>query len=179
MDGVEYNTATTNTNVMKPGDIVKISRAADAAAVSSLTVADATLTSGNNLIPAAGSYVSYVADGSPMTITFGAPVYTAGLTFGLTGSDSSNTIAQSGTDPNYTVTVNLQAGKTSAVLTTSKTAAQTVTVGGSAVAGGTATAPTYTISGLTNGSTSSFTLTVAETGKNAITYTVNVTVAAS
>ena len=66
IDGVEY-TATT-TNVVKPGDVVKVSRSASAA-LSSLTVADTTLTSGNTTVPASGSYVSYIADGSDLTIT--------------------------------------------------------------------------------------------------------------
>lgn len=75
--------------------------------------------------------------------------------------------------------MNVATGTTSVVLTGTKTADQAVTVGGTnasdVTAGGTDTAPTYTVD--TTGGSKSFTLTVAETGKSEITYTVTVTVA--
>lgn len=116
-----------------------------------------------------------------VTVTGGtpAPTPTADVTFALTTPtpDSSNTITGGGADK--AVAVNVATGTTSVVLTATKTAEQTVTVGGTnasdVTAGGTDTAPTYTVD--TTGGSKSFTLTVAETGKSEITYTVTVTVA--
>lgn len=116
-----------------------------------------------------------------VTVTGGtpAPIPTAGVTFALTTPtpDGDNTITGGGADK--AVAVNVATGTTSVVLTGTKTADQAVTVGGTnasdVTAGGTDTAPTYTVD--TTGGSKSFTLTVAETGKSEITYTVTVTVA--
>lgn len=116
-----------------------------------------------------------------VTVTGGAPAPapTADVTFTMTtpAPDSDNTITGGGADK--AVAVNVASGTTSMVLTASLAAGQTVTVGGAdasdVTAAGTATAPTYTVD--TTGGSKSFTLTVSETGKSDLTYTVTVTVA--
>lgn len=116
-----------------------------------------------------------------VTVTGGtpAPDPTADVTFTMTTPtpDASNTITGGGTDK--AVAVNVASGTSSVVLEATLAAGQSVTVGGTdasdVTAGGTATAPTYTVN--TTGGSKSFTLTVAETGKSEITYTVTVTVA--
>ena len=116
-----------------------------------------------------------------VTVTGGtpAPVPTADVTFALTTPtpDGDNTITGGGAD--RAVAVNVAAGTDSVVLTAAKTGEQSVAVGGTdasdVTTGGTDTAPTYTVD--TTGGSKSFTLTVSETGKSGITYTVTVTVA--
>lgn len=116
-----------------------------------------------------------------VTVTGGtpAPDPTADVTFTMTTPtpDASNTITGGGADK--AVAVNVANGTSSVVLEAALAAGQSVTVGGTdasdVTAGGTATAPTYTVD--TTGGSKSFTLTVAETGKSEITYAVTVTVA--
>lgn len=116
-----------------------------------------------------------------VTVTGGtpAPDPTADVTFTMTTPtpDASNTITGGGTDK--AVAVNVASGTSSVVLEATLATGQSVTVGGTdasdVTAGGTATAPTYTVN--TTGGSKSFTLTVAETGKSEIVYTVTVTVA--
>lgn len=115
-----------------------------------------------------------------VTVTGGAPVTpTEDVAFALTtpASNGDNTITGGGTDK--TVAVNVASGTDSVVLTVTKTAEQTVSVGGTDAAnvapGGDGTAITYTVD--TSGGSKSFTLTVSEAGKSDITYTVTVTVA--
>lgn len=116
-----------------------------------------------------------------VTVTGGAPAPspTADVAFELTtpAPDADNTITGGGAV--RAVAVNVAAGTGSVVLTAAKAASQSVTVGGAdasdVTSGGTGTAPTYTVD--TSGGSKSFTLTVSETGKSDITYTVTVTVA--
>lgn len=116
-----------------------------------------------------------------VTVTGGtpAPAPTEDIAFELTtpAPDTDNTLTGGGADK--AVAVNVATGTASVVLTATKTADQTVTVGGTdaadVTAGGTDTAPTYTVD--TSGGSKSFTLTVSETGKQDIVYTVTVTVA--
>jgi len=114
-----------------------------------------------------------------VTVTGGAVVVpTADVDFALTTPvpDTDNTITGGGADK--TVAVKAAAGTTSVVLTGTKTAEQSVTVGGANAAdvtpGGTDTTPTYTVD--TSGGSKGFTLAVSESGKSGITYTVAVTV---
>ncbi len=116
-----------------------------------------------------------------VTVTGGAPAPspTADVAFELTtpATDADNTITGGGAA--RAVAVNVAAGTGSVVLTAAKAASQSVTVGGADASdvtpGGTGTAPTYTVD--TSDGSKSFTLTVSETGKSDITYTVTVTVA--
>ena len=87
--------------------------------------------------------------------------------------------------PPKTVTVQVANGTNSVVITATKTAAQTVVVGGTNAAnvtsGGTAIGPTHTVATAdiaVAGGTKTFSLTVSEAGKADIVYTVTVNVAA-
>ena len=109
---------------------------------------------------------------------------TADVTFVLTtpAADENNTITGGG--DTETVAVAVANNTSSVVITGTKTAAQTVVVGGTdgsdVTAGGTDTAPTYTVDTsavATAGGSKTFTLTVSEDGKTDIAYTVTVTVA--
>lgn len=121
-----------------------------------------------------------------VTVAAAAPITdTADVDFALTtpAPDGDNTITGGGA--NKTVTVNVANATASVVLTATKTAAQSVAVGGTdqgdVSAGGTDTAPTYTVntsSVSAAGGSKTFTLTVSEANHNAITYNVTVTVAA-
>ena len=109
---------------------------------------------------------------------------TANVTFALTNPtpDASNTITGGGAT--RTVAVNVANNTASVIITGTKTAAQTVAIGGTnavdVTAAGTGTAPTYTVDTTAiqaGGGNKTFTLTVSEANKNPITYTVTVTVA--
>lgn len=114
-----------------------------------------------------------------VTVTGAAPAPTADVTFTMTtpAPDTSNTITGGGA--NKAVAVNVATGTASVVLEAALAAGQSIAPGGTdasdVTAGGTATAPTYTVN--TTGGSKSFTLTVSETGKSDIIYTVTVTVA--
>lgn len=126
------------------------------------------------------SPISYAFD-----VTVAAPPDdTADMTFDLTtpSKNESNTISGGGS--NRTVTVNVQNGTGSVVLTGTKTSAQEVKVGGTNASdvspAGSATAPTYTVntsSVSAAGGSKSFTLTVSEDAHSTIVYNVTVTVA--
>jgi hypothetical protein len=95
--------------------------------------------------------------------------------------DANDTIAVGGAT--MSGDVNVMNSTSSVVLTGTKTAAQTVVVGGAnaglVTAAGTATAPTYTVdtsSISATGGSVSFTLTVAQPGYSSIVYTVDVIV---
>lgn len=104
---------------------------------------------------------------------------TADVDFALTAPASGNS-ALTGGGATKTVTVTLTKDQTGFTITGTKTAAQTITVGGtdaaSVTTGGTDTAPTYAMTGLTAGDSKTFTLTVSEANMRDIVYTVNVTV---
>ena len=109
---------------------------------------------------------------------------TANVTFAMTTPtpDASNTITVD--QAAKTVAVSVANNTASVVIAGTKTAAQTVAIGGTSVAdvtaAGTDTAPTYTVNTgevATGGGSKTFTLTIAEANKNPITYTVTVTVA--
>ena len=108
---------------------------------------------------------------------------TADVTFALTDPNSvaNNTITGGGADK--TVNVTLDYTQTDFTITATKTAAQTIAVGGADAAEvdvvDNATAPTYTIDSLSAGNTKTFTLTVSEPDMRDIVYTVNVTVKSS
>ena len=91
--------------------------------------------------------------------------------------DASNTITGGGAD--RAVAVNVANGTTSVVLEASLVSGQSAAVGGTdasdVTVGGTATTPTYTVD--TTGGSKSFTLTVSETNKSDIVYTITVTAA--
>ena len=116
-----------------------------------------------------------------VTVTGGtpAPVPTADVTFTMTNPapDASNTITGGGAD--RAVAVNVANGTTSVVLEASLVSGQSAAVGGTdasdVTVGGTATTPTYTVD--TTGGSKSFTLTVSETNKSDIVYTITVTAA--
>lgn len=118
----------------------------------------------------------------------GAPTPpTADVTFALTtpSEGGSNTITGGGASK--TVTVNVVNGTASVVLTATKTAAQTIAIGGtdSGVVeqqSGETTAPTFTVTTTdiqSTGGTKNFTLTVSEPSTTSIVYNVAVTVAGS
>ncbi len=118
-----------------------------------------------------------------VTVTVAIPA-TADVDLALTTPtpDASNTITGGGATK--TVTVSVANATSSVVITGTKTAAQTVAVDGTnktdVTAGGTDTAPTYTVdtSAIASaGGSKTFTLKVSENGKSDITYTVTVTVA--
>ena len=119
-----------------------------------------------------------------VTVTV-APVDTADVDFALTTptAGGSNTITGGGAT--RTVAVNVANTTASVVITGTKTAAQTVAIGGADAADVNAdntsdTAPTYTVDTAaiaSSGGSKTFTLTVSETGKGDIVYTVTVTVA--
>jgi hypothetical protein len=118
-----------------------------------------------------------------VTVTVSAP-YTADVALALTAPapGPGNTITGGGAV--RTVAVGVVNATASVVLTGAKLAAQTVVIGGTnaanVTAGGTPTAPTYTVdtsSVSAAGGSKVFTLTVSEAGKADIVYTVTVTVA--
>lgn len=139
------------------------------AATPSVFTMPANTTAGVSITTATGATLSATGD-VDFTLTTPAP-------------SATNTITGGGAT--RTVTVNVDNTTSSVVLTGTKTAAQTVTVGGTDAtdvsAAGTATAPTYTVntSSIATGGSKTFTLTVAEPGMSSITYTVTVTVAAT
>lgn len=119
-----------------------------------------------------------------VTLTVAQP-QTAGVTFALTtpAPGTGNTIEGGGAAE--TVTVNVVNATESVVLTGAAQAGQSIEVAGtnsSAVsAGGSATAPTYTVntsSVAADGGSLNFTLTVSQSGYTSITYNVTVEVAA-
>ena len=108
---------------------------------------------------------------------------TANVTFALT-TPSDNGSTNKLTTSDKDITVNVENTTASVVITGTKTAAQTVEIGGENAdlvsAAGTGTNPTYTVntdSIKTTGGSVSFTLTVSETGYLPMVYTVTVTVA--
>ena len=123
-----------------------------------------------------------------VTVTVAAPAPitdTADVDFALTTPtpDGSNTI--NGGGANKTVTVNVANATASVVLTATKTAAQSIAVGGTDQGDVTPapndTNPTYTVNTSSiqaAGGSKTFTLTVSEASHNPITYNVTVTVAA-
>ncbi|MBN1321445.1 MAG: S-layer homology domain-containing protein [Thermoleophilia bacterium] len=120
-----------------------------------------------------------------VTVTVAAPYATfSSLDLTTPAPNAYNTIALSGSGAARTVAVNVENNISSVVLTGTKTAAQTVTKAGAnaglVTVGGTTTAPIYTInttSVAAAGGSLTFTLTVAETGKVSVVYTVTITVA--
>jgi len=118
-----------------------------------------------------------------VTVTVAAPA-TADITLALTTPTPGVGNSLTGGGAERTVAVNVVNGTASVVLTGTKTAAQTVAIGGAnagnVIAGGSSTAPTYlvdTSSVSATGGSKVFTLTVSEAGKANIVYTVTVTVA--
>ena len=119
-----------------------------------------------------------------VTVTVAAP-FTATMTLALTTppADVNNTINVTGSGGTRTVAVNVVNATTSVVLTGTKLSGQAVVVGGAAaadvIAAGTGTAPTYAVNttSVAAGGSKVFTLTVSETGKVDVVYTVTVTVA--
>lgn len=130
----------------------------------------------------------YTAISYEVTVTVAQPAPnpdTADVDFTLTtpSPDSDNTINGGGS--NRTVTVNVANNTASVVLTATKTAAQSVAVGGTdqgdVTPAGSDTAPTYTVNTTTiqaAGGSKTFTLTVSESSHTSIVYNVTVTVAA-
>lgn len=118
-----------------------------------------------------------------ITVTI-APAVTNYMTLALTSpvAGADNTINVG--DTVMTGTVNVSAGTSSVILTGGKSASQTVSIGGinasSVTAGGTDTIPVYTIdtADISTGGNKSFTLTVQETGKTNLVYSITLTVAA-
>lgn len=113
-------------------------------------------------------------------------VATADVTLALTTPAAGSGNAITGGGATKTVEVDVVNTTASVVITGTKTTKQTVVVGGTnasvVTAGGTAAAPTYTVNTddiKTAGGSKTFTLTVKETGKADIIYTVTVEVAAS
>lgn len=120
------------------------------------------------------------------SVTFEAPSYTAEMPLSLVdpAPSANNTIAITGTGGTRTVTVNVANGTTSVLLTGLKTTTQDVTVGGanasSVTTAGTTTMPSFQVntSAVATGGARVFTLTLSETGKQSVVYTVTVNVAA-
>lgn len=140
---------------------------------------------GEGTVTAASRYNASLTTTAEVTVTgIGAVTPTANVTFSLTEpTGAGNTLTGGGADK--TIAVQVAAGASSVVITGAKTAAQTVAVSGAnasdVTAGGTDTAPTYTVDTspvAAAGGDVDFSLTVTESGKGAITYTVKVTVAA-
>ena len=180
VDGVEYSATTAN--VVKPGDVVKVSRdATGSATVAGLTISDTTTTNAAAL-PAAGQSTTFIADGTALTVAFGAPVATANIAIkyqatGLVGG--SQTAAAPGA-----AAVAINNAVSSVVLTLTDTAAQVITVTGTDAAkvsftdSGANTALTVDTSAVSAaGGTVVFDITVTEAGCTSITYNVTVTVA--
>jgi len=120
-----------------------------------------------------------------VTVTV-APPFTADMVLALTtpAADANNTIDVTGSGGTRTVAVDVVNATASVVLTGTKLASQTVAIGGTnaanVTAGGSVTFPTYTVnttSVAVAGGSKVFTLTVSETGKADVVYTVTVTVA--
>ena len=118
-----------------------------------------------------------------VTVTV-APPFTADMALALTTPAPGGGNSITGGGAVRTVAVGVVNATASVVLTGTKAAAQTVAIGGadaaSVTAGGSAVAPTYTVntaSVAAAGGSKVFTLTVSETGKANIVYTVTVTVA--
>jgi hypothetical protein len=110
---------------------------------------------------------------------------TANLTFNLTtpAASGSNTINVNQAASPKTISINVVNNTSSIVITAGKTNVQSVAISGSnsgqVTAGGTATAPTYSINSSSiaaNGGTHVFTLTVSESNKTNIIYNVTITV---
>ena len=144
------------------------------------------LSNGMGTVNITSNYNADLTTSVQCTVT-GAPTPpTENVTFALTtpSAGGSNTIEGGGAS--MTVTVNVENSTSSVVLTATKTAAQSVEIGGTdsgdVSAGGTETNPTYTVnttSVSSAGGSKSFTLTVSESNKTSITYNVTVTVAGS
>lgn len=120
-----------------------------------------------------------------VTVTVAAPPPdTADVTFTLTTPSSGGSNTLSGGGSNKTVTVNVENNTSSVVITGTKTAEQTIAVGGTDQAkvtpGGGDTDPSYTVdtsSIASAGGSSEFTLTVSQKDYTSIVYTVTITVA--
>ena len=117
-----------------------------------------------------------------VTVTVAAP-YTADVALALTTPAPGGGNSITGGGAVRTVAVDVVNATASVVLTGTKSAAQTVVIGGTnaanVTAGGTPTAPTYTVdtsSVSAAGGSKVFTLTVSEAAKAEIVYTVTVTV---
>lgn len=145
-------------------------------------------------IGAAGGSVNFVLTVSEpgytsltynVTVTVAAPdPDTADVEFTLTTPAPGGDNSLSGGGSNRTVTVNVANATSSVVITGTKTSAQSVAVGGTdqsdVSAGGSDTAPTYTVnttSIASTGGSKTFTLTVSEASHTSIVYNVTVTVA--
>lgn len=142
------------------------------------------VTNGTGTVNITSKYNADLTTAVQCTVTGAPNPPTANVDFALTTPtpDGSNTIEGGGAS--MTVTVNVQNGTSSVVLTATKTAAQSVEIGGTdssdVSAGGGDTDPTYTVnttSVSSAGGSKSFTLTVSESNKTSITYNVTVTVA--
>lgn len=120
-----------------------------------------------------------------VTVTVAAPPPdTADVTFALTTPSSGGSNTLSGGGSNKTVTVNVENNTSSVVITGTKTAEQSIAVGGTNQAdvtpGGGDTDPSYTVdtsSIASAGGSSEFTLTVSQPDYTSIVYTVTITVA--
>lgn len=134
------------------------------------------------------------------TKTASAATLTADMDFALTiplENSTTNALTVTGSAPTYSVNVDVVNGTTSVVITGTKTAGQTVEKSTAypgdpeapddslnVTAGGTATAPTYTVDTTApgddvslGGGNKTFTLTVSETDMDPIVYTINIQVA--
>lgn len=139
---------------------------------------------GTGTVNITSNYNTELTTSVECTVTGAPNPPTANVDFALTTPtpDGSNTIEGGGATMN--VTVNVQNGTSSVVLTATKTAAQSIAIGGTdssdVSAGGGDTDPTYTVnttSASSAGGSKTFTLTVSESDKTSIIYTVTVTVA--
>ncbi|MEN6348832.1 MAG: cadherin-like beta sandwich domain-containing protein [Syntrophomonas sp.] len=113
------------------------------------------------------------------------PVATADVVFALTTPAAGDGNSISGGGATRTVVVSVVNNTSPVVITGTKTAAQTVTIGGTdaalVAAGGTDTAPTYEVNTdiiKAAGGGKTFSLTISESGKTNIVYTVTVNVQA-
>lgn len=118
-----------------------------------------------------------------VTVEGGADIPTGNVNFALTSPSGAGNIINGG-GATYTVTVDVVNATSSVVITGTKTAAQSIAVSGAneslVSAGGTETAPTYTVntsSIAADGGSVNFVLTVTEPGFTALTYSFTVTVA--
>ena len=181
VDGVEYSATTAN--VVKPGDVVKVSRAATGSAtVGGLTISDTTTTNAAAL-PAAGQSTTFIADGTALTVAFGAPVATANIAIKWQASGAAGG-SQSAAAPGAAAVGPITNGVNSVVLTLTDNAAQVITVTGTDAGkvtftdSGADTALTVNTSSVSAaGGTVVFDITVTEAGCTSITYNVTVTVA--
>ena len=130
----------------------------------------------------------YTAISYEVTVTVAEPAPdpdTADVSFALTTPSPGGDNTINGGGANRTVTVNVANATSSVVLTATKTAAQSIAVGGTdqgdVTPGENDTNPTYTVNTTSvqaAGGSKTFTLTVSEASHTSITYNVTVTVAA-